>query len=104
MLYHFAKHKDGSITYSSLPILEDKADTFVFDLTEDQLQKFRDGTHDFVIDGGVLKLEPCDRHLEMKKESERISTLQKEREQLQNDLKNGKKSIEEISKILSDLI
>ena len=62
--YYFAKHKNGSITYSNSPIKETGAESFEFEVSEDWLPQVQAGEKDFNIANGLISIKDSTRKLE----------------------------------------
>lgn len=90
MKQFFTKHADGSIATSNFPIQEEGADSFEFEVTEEQHNNVNEGLHDWSIIGGALSLTESNR-----KDLKEESILKKEKEE--KDLKT--KKIEILEKI-----
>ncbi len=108
MKLFFAHHPNGHITYANWPIQETGATSYFFDVADTDHKAVQEGTKDFVIEGGSLKIVNSTRKAEneAKKAAEEAEQQAKktEAEALKKKLEKGQATLEEIQQALSKLL
>ena len=99
MKQYFAKHPDGKITQCNWPIKETGAESFVFDVTEQDLQDVASLDKDWKIEKGILSTVTSDRKAKLflvqQAAAEEKALVQSKKMELVQKITEGKATAEE---------
>jgi hypothetical protein len=108
MKQFFAKHQNGSITYSNWPIQETGAESYVFEVNEADLEAVQEGTKDWKIEGGRLEAIASTRKAEREAAEAARNTEKAQKkaevENIKKKLEKGEASLAEIQATLLKLL
>lgn len=107
MKLYFTKHSDA-INYCNHPIKEEGAESFVFEVNEDDLVAVEEGSKDFVIVDGQLSIinstRKADAEAAQASAEQRELDLKKEKDMLIEKLEKGEATQEEKDQLLIKLL